>query len=141
MLAFPTGFCIAGRHRGDADQRAYVKRKSLAKFSPNLLQCLCRNAWKGVIWKLSAGLSTGCVDNRNGAVKKTDKQSPGVAPQGLDGLINSLAPVVLHSFCGQARRSPAAVVHRSRRSMRRFRHQPGCASLPADSAAARQHRA
>ncbi|QWF15542.1 hypothetical protein [Lysobacter capsici] len=70
MLAFAEGFCVAVRRRGDADSRAHVKRKSLAKFSPNLLQCLYRNASQGVIWKLSAGLSTGCVDNRNGLVKK-----------------------------------------------------------------------
>jgi len=86
MLAFAKRFCIARHRLGDADRRAHVKRKSLAKFSPNLLQCLYRNASKGVIWKLSAGLSTGCVDNRNGTVKKPTNRLRALRRKGSMGL-------------------------------------------------------
>jgi hypothetical protein len=89
-LAFAKRFCIAAGRRGDADQRSHVKRKSLAKFSPNLLQCLYRNAWKGVIWKLSAGLSTGCVDNRNGLVKKPTNSREALCRKGRMGLSTGL---------------------------------------------------
>ena len=46
------------------------QEKTLINFSPTLLQCLCRNASRVLFQKLSAGLSTGCVDNRNRVVKK-----------------------------------------------------------------------